>query len=292
MSSARDLDRPAQATSVVLHVSDPHFGTEVAQVAEALLALARSLEPTLIVVSGDITQRARRAQFAAAHGFLAKLAAGRPALVIPGNHDIPLFDLRARLTAPYANYARAFGPVLEPTYESDQLLVLGLNTTRWFRHKHGQVSDDQIERAARRLRRARSEQLRIVVTHQPVHVVRAADDDNLLRNRARAVRTWSDAGADIVMGGHIHLPYVRSLRDQWPELPRSAWVVQAGTALSRRIRDGIPNSVNVLRHAGTASCMVERWDYTSAAREFRPVSHARLALSRAQAFSDQPAAPS
>ena len=273
--------------SVVLHMSDPHFGTEVAKVADALLAFARSLEPTLIVVSGDITQRARRAQFAAARSFMSELTAGRPALVIPGNHDIPLFDLRARLTAPYANYAQAFGAVLEPTYESDQLLVLGLNTTRWFRHKHGQVSDDQIERAARRLRRARPEQLRIVVTHQPVHVVRAADDNNLLRNHAHAVRTWSDAGADILMGGHIHLPYVRSLRDPFPELTRSTWVVQAGTAISRRIRDGISNSVNVVRHAGTASCSVERWDYTSAVREFRQVSGAQLALSRAEALSEQ-----
>lgn len=272
--------------SVLLHMSDPHFGTEVAPVASALLALARSLDPTVIVVSGDITQRARRAQFAAARRFMSELAPGRHVLVIPGNHDIPLFDLRARLTSPYANYARAFGTVLEPTHESDQLLILGLNTTRWFRHKHGQVSDEQIDRVATRLRRARPEQLRVVVTHQPVHVIRATDHDNLLRNHVRAARAWSEAGADILMGGHIHLPYVRPLCDRLPDLTRSTWVVQAGTAVSKRIRDGIPNSVNVLRHTAASSCSVERWDYVSAARAFRPVSCVELALSRARQPTD------
>lgn len=271
--------------SVLLHMSDPHFGTEVAPVANALLELARSLDPTLIVVSGDITQRARRAQFAAAQSFMSQLAP-RPVLVIPGNHDIPLFDLRARLISPYANYTRAFGAALEPTYESDRLLVLCLNTTRWFRHKHGQVSDRQIDRAATRLRGARCEQLRVVVTHQPVHVVRAADQKNLLRNHARAARVWSDAGADILMGGHIHLPYVRPLREQFPELTRNTWVVQAGTAVSKRIRDDIPNSVNVVRHAEASSCSVERWDYASTVREFRRVSSTELALSRTQQLTD------
>jgi 3',5'-cyclic AMP phosphodiesterase CpdA len=267
--------------SVLLHISDPHFGTEVAPVASALLALARSLDPTLIVISGDITQRARRAQFTAAHDFTSKLAGARPVLVIPGNHDIPLFDLLARLTSPYANYARAFGSVLEPTYESDRLLVVCLNTTRWFRHKHGQVSDEQIDVTAARLRRARPEQLRVVVTHQPIHVVQEEDRNNLLRNHARAARAWSDAGADIVLGGHIHLPYVRPLRDQVPDLTRNTWVVQAGTAISTRIRDGVPNSVNVLRHGEASRCSVERWDYASAACEFHRVSCAELSLSRA-----------
>jgi 3',5'-cyclic AMP phosphodiesterase CpdA len=271
--------------SVLLHISDPHFGTEVAPVARALLALGRSLEPDLIVVSGDITQRARRAQFAAAHAFLTQLAPAGPLLVIPGNHDIPLFDLPSRLASPYASFARAFGTDLEPTYEADRLLVLCLNTTRWFRHKHGQVSDEQIDRTAARLRRARPEQLRVVVTHQPVHVLQQTDRNNLLRNHARAVRVWSDAGADIVMGGHIHLPYVCSLRDRLPDLRRNTWVVQAGTAVSKRIRDDVPNSVNVVRHADGSRCSVERWDYASTACEFRQVACTELSLSRAEALT-------
>jgi 3',5'-cyclic AMP phosphodiesterase CpdA len=276
--------------SVLLHISDPHFGTELAPVANALLALARSLDPTLVVLSGDVTQRARRAQFEAARSFMSELAPASPVLAIPGNHDIPLFDLLARLASPYANYQRAFGTALEPSYESDRLLVLGLNTTRWFRHKHGQVSDEQIDRVAARLRRAGCEQLRVVVTHQPVHVLQAADRNNLLRNHARAVRAWSDAGADILLGGHIHLPYVHPLHDQLPDLTRSTWVVQAGTAVSKRIRDDVPNSVNVLRHADASRCSVERWDYAASAREFRKVSCAELALTRTQQPSGQPRA--
>src|SRR5690606_2397928 len=136
--------------SCVLHVSDPHFGTEQAPVVAALERLARELRPGLVLLSGDITQRARRAQFAAARAFADRL--GVPALLaVPGNHDIPLFNLAARLFAPYGNYARAFGTELEPQFADDDWLVIGVNTTRAARHKNGEVSVAQIERVAARL---------------------------------------------------------------------------------------------------------------------------------------------
>lgn len=267
--------------SVVLQISDPHFGTEVPEVVDALLAFARAQNPSVVVVSGDITQRARKAQFAAARRFLDQLGPPtQPRLVVPGNHDIPLFDLPARLLAPYGNYMHAFGEALEPSYESDQLLVVCVNTTRWFRRKHGEVSDEQIARVARRLRRARPEQLRIVVTHQPLRVIRPRDQNNLLRGHAVAARAWCEAGADMLMGGHIHLPYVRRLSELWPELTRETWVVQAGTAVSKRVRDGIPNSVNVVRVQPNMQCAIERWDYACGLGQFHQVDCEYAELSR------------
>jgi 3',5'-cyclic AMP phosphodiesterase CpdA len=192
---------------------------------------------------------------------------GVPFLAIPGNHDIPLFDLTARLLHPYSRYHSAFGNALEPMHDSPDLLVLCVNTTRWYRHVNGEVSPAQIDRVAAALTQASSRQLRVVVVHQPVAVMRAADAHDRLRAHALALPRWADAGCDIVMGGHIHLPYVKAL----PGLPRPMWAVQAGTSVSSRIRDGMPNSVNIVR-CGTAApdgcSVIEQWDYAAAFEAF------------------------
>ena len=256
--------------SVVLHISDTHFGTEQPRVVEALVALAAQQRPDVVVLSGDITQRARPAQFRAAKAFVDRL--GAPVVAVPGNHDIALFDLWARFTRPYARYARAFGAELEPVHAAPDLLVVGVNTTRAWRHKHGEVSAAQIDRVASLLTAGSAEQLRVVVVHQPAAVTRAEDHVNLLRGHQAALRAWSAAGADLVLGGHIHLPYTLAQQG----LARRLWVVQAGTAVSSRIRLEAPNSVNILRWGASSGaraeraragaeagkdCLIEQWDF-------------------------------
>jgi 3',5'-cyclic AMP phosphodiesterase CpdA len=260
--------------SLLIQISDPHFGTEQPPVVEALVRFVRMQAPDLVVLSGDITQRARKRQFRAARAFVDRL--GAPALLaIPGNHDIPLFDAASRLFKPYANFRRAFGHELEPVYESERLLAIALNTTRRYRHANGEVSKAQIERVAARLERASASQLRLVIVHQPVCVTRPEDEENLLRGHQRAVRRWAAAGADLIMGGHIHLPFVRALHERYDGLQRRAWVVQAGTAVSRRVRNGAANSVNLVRYGGPGPerrCAVERWDFHAASAEFARVA--------------------
>ena len=267
--------------TVLLQISDTHFGTERPQVVAALLRLAEALAPDLVVLSGDITQRARKAQFAAARAFVDALGA-TPALVVPGNHDIPLFNPLARLCYPYANHQRVFGADLEPSFESPELLVLGVNTTRAYRHKDGEVSMQQIRRVAARLETASAAQLRVVITHQPVAVTRAQDEKNLLHGRERAVQRWARAGADLILGGHIHLPYVLPLHDTFAGLGRRMWAVQAGTALSSRTRGTIDNSVNVIRHdahaGGARQTTVERWDFSETSGAFEQIARHELAL--------------
>jgi 3',5'-cyclic AMP phosphodiesterase CpdA len=243
--------------SVVLQISDTHFGTEQPWVAQALVRLVREQSPTLLVLSGDITQRARSSQFRAARAFVDRL--DTPWLALPGNHDIPLFNLWARWRKPWAGFTAAFGPELEPVHRSADLLVLGVNTTRAHRHRHGEVSHHQIEWVAQRLRLASPGQLRVVVVHQPMAVPMAREARHLLRGHAAALHHWASSGVDLVLGGHIHLPYVQEVRGH----ARPLWVVQAGTALSTRLRHGVPNSVNLLRwgeHAPVGHCVVEQWD--------------------------------
>ena len=248
--------------TLLIQISDPHFGTEQPAVVEALRRFVRTQAPQLLVLSGDITQRARRSQFAAARAFIDSLKV--PALLaIPGNHDIPLFNAALRLLRPYANYAWAFGRDLAPVFSSDDILAIGVNTTRNYRHTDGAISASQVANVAAHLRRASSQQLRIVVTHQPVCVIRAEDEADIVHGHAAAIRGWAEAGADLILGGHIHLPYLCALSSQYDDLARPMWALQAGTAVSRRIRHEAGNSVNLIRYEANVSrrCLVERWDY-------------------------------
>jgi 3',5'-cyclic AMP phosphodiesterase CpdA len=271
--------------TTLLQISDPHFGTEQPDTVDALVSLAHEHRPGLVVLSGDITQRARRGQFSAARRFLDRLPASAR-IVIPGNHDIPLFNVLGRMLRPYGGFTRVFGDNLEPEYEDAHLLVIGVNTTRPRRHKDGEIGAAQVDRVAARLQSARPLQVRIVVVHQPVASIEPSDDSNLIHGRTAAIRAWARAGCDIVMGGHIHLPYVLPLRASYSDLAREVWTVQAGTSVSSRVRGGIPNSVNLVvpEHvAPTRACRAERWDYSAAQHRFLLHSTHRLTLDAARA---------
>jgi predicted phosphodiesterase len=200
--------------------------------------LRDALAPQVVVLSGDITQRATRVQFAAARAFVDRLAVPsmRTVLAIPGNHDIPLFQLGARCFSPYGRYKEAFGDDLEPVFESADWLVVTVNTTRWYRHEDGVVSPAQVERVAA----AAGGRLALAAARggdAPAGDGHAQEDmSNRLHGRERAVARWSEAGVDLILGGHIHLPYVRSLHDAFSGCKRTAFAVQAGTAVSSRAR--------------------------------------------------------
>lgn len=264
--------------AVLLQISDPHFGTELPEVLAALNRWVAEQRPDVMLWSGDITQRARREQFAAARRFANALAVPH-LLAIPGNHDIPLYNMAARLFRPYHNYMQSFGEVLEPEFSSEELLIIGVKTTRRWRHKHGQVSHEQIDRVVQRLQRAQSRQLRVVMTHQPLHVLTEREINNRLRGADAAITAWAEAGADLVLGGHIHLPYCRKL----DSAARPLWIVQAGTALSSRVRSGIPNSVNLIRYDPAVTplqCNIERWDFDATRQCFSLIERTQAMLER------------
>ena len=263
--------------SVLLQISDPHFGSERPAAVEALFRFVEKLGPDLVMLSGDITQRARAKQFEAAAAFMRSLKVPNR-LVIPGNHDIPLFDLATRFLNPYGRYQKAFGPELEPSYEARDCLVLGVNSTRPYRVTDGEISEPQRERVARALRAASPTQLRVVVLHHPVAVPREAEVHNLAHGSVDAVRAWSEAGADVILAGHIHLPFVLPLHELVRDLKNPIWAVNAGTSVSTRTRRDAGNSVNVLRTSLTEPrvCTVEQWTFGRASPAFERNAELRL----------------
>jgi 3',5'-cyclic AMP phosphodiesterase CpdA len=249
--------------TVLAHLSDPHFGTESAAVQEALLEDLHAAPVDLVVVTGDITQRARTRQFRAARAFLDALPAVS-CIALPGNHDLPLFDWWTRLRRPYGGYRRFVADALEPHYTDERLALLCVDATRVLRHKHGVLGGEQIERAARRLACCR-QPFRVLATHQPLAVPVASERHNLARGAAHALGRWISAGVDLFLGGHIHLPYCLLARAG----PRAAVVSHAGTAISRRTRPGVPNSyTRITLDAPAGRMRLERRDYDASLRRF------------------------
>ncbi len=251
----------------IAHLSDPHFGTVVPAVRDALLAESLAHPPDLILMTGDITQRARRSQFAEAREFLNAMP-HVPRLCMPGNHDLPLFDVFTRALNPYAHFRTYISTELQPEFIDERVAVLFVDATRRTRHKNGVLSDRQIDRTAARLADQRAP-FRLVATHQPLAALVASDRSNVARGAPRALDRWIAAGADMFIGGHIHLPYCIEVRTT--NLSDSSVLLQAGTCLSHRVRDGIPNSYNILtlHCSGDArSIGVERRDFDAATGRF------------------------
>lgn len=185
----------------LLHVSDLHVGTHQQRDAEQALArLVERLEPQLVVASGDLAHRGRRQQLERAAEFLRSL--GPPVLAVPGNHDLPY--AWTRFVRPWTEFERIW-ETTEPTASAPGLHVVGLNSVRPFRHQGGAVSNAQLERAAERLGAAMPGALRVAVLHH--HLIGApwrAARKRPVSRRNRVLGTLVDAGADLILAGHIH----------------------------------------------------------------------------------------
>ena len=251
----------------IAHLSDPHFGTVIPAVRDALLGELQTHPPDLILLTGDITQRARRDQFVEARRFLDALPRV-PRLSVPGNHDLPLFDLITRMVKPYDHYRWYISRDLQPEFVDDRVAVLCVDATSRLRHKDGRVTDPQIERTAERLAQL-DRPFSLVATHQPLAAVVDTDARNVAHGAKRALDRWIAAGADLFLGGHIHLPYCMEVCTA--DRRQTSVLLQAGTCLSRRIRNGIQNSYNLvtLQRSGTERRMgIERRDYDPASKRF------------------------
>ena len=227
----------------IAHLSDPHFGTILPGVREGLLATLEQLKPNLVLLTGDITQRARRRQFLEAHEFAKSFPSAR-FIAVPGNHDIPLFNIFGRLCDPYRGFKRYFKYRLEKDFIEGDVLITGLNSTSRWRHVQG---DFDLERIDKRLsEREQEAKVHIVAFHHPMDCAKPSDEKNLLKSRNETIEIFDRHNVDLIVSGHIHDPYVTLSKVRYPNTKRTMVIGVAGTCLSWRIRPGAPNSFNLI----------------------------------------------
>jgi 3',5'-cyclic AMP phosphodiesterase CpdA len=249
----------------IVHVSDLHFGRLHPEVVAPLLAAIADLTPDLVAISGDLTQRARRSQFAEARVFIDALAC--PHLVVPGNHDVPLYNVARRFLRPLTRFRRIITDDLEPMHLDDEIAVMGLNSARSLTFGRGRLSAGQIQRAAERLRAVDPRVIKIIVTHHPFDLPEAYSPDHLVGRAQAAMAQFASAGADLFLAGHLHVSHIGHTAERYKIAGHSALVVQAGT-LSTRLR-GEANSFNVVR-VNRPQMTVARHAWDAARQTFVP----------------------
>ena len=254
----------------LIHLSDLHFGAHDERLVDAVEDRIAETKPDLVVVSGDFTQRARTEQFEQACAFLARLRiSGTEVLGVPGNHDVPLYDVLRRFLSPLTRYKRYIDQTLCPVHELGDALVVGINTARSLTFKDGRIGDDQIEFIRRAFARKAGDTARILVTHHPLFALPVGEGPELgkaIGGQERALAAVADAGVDLLLAGHNHRASTHHARDLVTGAG-SALVIQAGTATSTRLRDE-EQSFNLIETGPeTVRVAVQGWDGTGFASE-------------------------
>ncbi|NQV27324.1 MAG: metallophosphoesterase [Rhodopirellula sp.] len=260
----------------ILHISDLHFGPPYRPgVGEALLDIAVQLRPDVVVVSGDLTQRAKPEQFAAAAEFLTRLPAA-PRLVIPGNHDVPLYRVVERFTNPHGLYRKYISEELNPVLRVDGAVLVGLDTTSPYRNiTNGRICRWQLDRCSEALQDVPPDTARIVVAHH--HFAPAPDylHDWTMPKARRAIERFVELGVELILGGHLHRAYIGNSLDFFPgsDRERGIIIVQSGTSTSRRGRgrEREKNSFNLVEVSATTHS-ITHYVYFDEEHGFTPFS--------------------
>ena len=228
----------------IAHLSDLHFGRVDAQLLGPLTSFLQANRPDVLVVSGDLTQRAKSEEFIQARDFLDTFT--MPKIIVPGNHDVPLYDVFRRFFSPLKRYQRYITADMEPFFADDEIAVLGINSARSLTFKGGRINDEQMLRVRARLQPLNDRLVKILVTHHPFDLPAGMSTDDLVGRADIAMKAFAACGVDVLLGGHMHTSEAITTGERYREANYSALSIQAGTATSTRQRDE-PNSFNLLR---------------------------------------------
>lgn len=247
----------------IAHISDLHFGAIDPLVLAALGKAIRATAPDVVVVSGDLTQRARDSEFRAARDFLRTL--DYPQIVVPGNHDVPLYNLAQRAWQPFRRFQTYFGTGMTPVFTDAEIAIVGINTARAATFKDGRVNRGQVAEICRVLQHHSLGVTRIVVTHHPFEGPVAGLRAGSVGRAAMAMQGFSACGIDFILSGHLHTGTVGHTADHYDIDGYSALMIQAGTASSHRRRTQ-SNSFNMIHTMGnSATLFVWTWNASQAA---------------------------
>ena len=244
----------------IVHLSDLHFGAHDERLVEAVDWEVDRLKADLVVISGDFTQRAKTEQFREACKFLEGLRdRGHEVLGVPGNHDVPLYDVLRRFLSPLARYRRFIDDTLCPFIELPEVAVLGINTARSMTFKNGRINRDQVDFIRETFARVASDKMRIIVTHHPLFALEVGGEvERAIGRQELALDAVEESGVDMVLAGHAHHA---SSQDAGELVTRAGGVlvVQAGTATSTRVREQEQsfNSIDIAE--GSATITVHAW---------------------------------
>jgi 3',5'-cyclic AMP phosphodiesterase CpdA len=228
----------------LVHLSDLHFGRTDPAIVDPLVAAVQVIRPDCVVISGDLTQRARAAEFRQARAFLDQLP--RPQIVVPGNHDVPMYRVWERLLNPFGNYRRYIDAKLETSFADEEIAVLGVNTARALTFKGGRINTEQMHSIQCRLSGLPDQVMKVVVTHHPFDLPDDPTSKELVGRARKAMEVFSSSGVDLLLAGHFHTSQAGETSARHDIPGYAALAVQAGTATSTRGR-GETNSFNVLR---------------------------------------------
>jgi 3',5'-cyclic AMP phosphodiesterase CpdA len=221
----------------ILHISDVHFGPpHLPRVAAGVLALVAERRPDVVILSGDLTQRAKPAQFAAARRFVDAIPV--PTLVVPGNHDVPMYRVWERIFAPFRAYREHFSPELEPVYRDPELLIVGINTAFNWTIKEGRIGLSRLLAVGEIFEKTPESVFKVVVAHHHLIPPPNFGTQRVLGNAYEAIDLFSQVGVDLILSGHLHQAYIGNSEEFYPKGRPPVVILHSGTTTSNRGRAG------------------------------------------------------
>ncbi len=252
----------------IVQISDLHFGNNDPALLQPLKKAIESIEPHVLIISGDLVEHASNAEFENARDFLRALP--KPQMVIPGNHDLAFYNFFQRVTVGLGTYKKHITDNLQPEYQDDEIAIIGANTSRVWTIRGGSLSSAQLEQLAKDFAAISEEKVRILVTHHPFDLPEA-HGRRLIVGHARQAITRLAPLVDILLAGHIHLSSTGSTATHYKTQGHAMTFIQAGTAVSNRDK-GETNSFNSLRIAGAKeggkAVIVDRFTWRKETGEF------------------------